>query len=134
MENETQEKINSLSQAERILFSTFCRLINQTLYPEESELEKLKVEDLDVLFQSISEAVNLVNLLRVIDLVIDIAADLVCEQKPEKSAKIKTDFLVVKANCFSEYLWIFDVLGLTSETAKKFFSDFEGFLKAKAEE
>lgn len=134
MEKEIQEKINSLSQAERVLFSTFCRLINQALYPEESELEKLKVEDFDSLFQSISEAVNLLNLLRVIDLVIDVAADLVCEKKPKKSASIETDFLVTKADYFSEYLWRYDVLGPTSETAKSFFSDFESFLQAKVGE
>ncbi len=134
MSKQAQQKIDSLSQAERILFGTYCRLINQVLYPEESEDKKLQVEDLDGLFQSLSDAVNPVNLYRIIDLVIDVAADLLGEEKAEESTSIETDFLVAKAEYFSKYLWEYDVLGSISEIAKDFFSDFESFLRARARE
>ncbi len=131
MENRIQEKMDSLSQAERILFRTFCGLINQTLYPEEIEGEKLKVEGLTGILESIASSIDRMNLLRVIDLVVDVATDLVCEKEPGNCDRIETGFQAAKAGYLSECLWQYDILGSTSDIAKKFFSDFERLLEAE---
>lgn len=134
MKSEIQEKMNSLSQAERLLFGAFCRLINETLYDEEGELGKMKAKDLDGLFQSISDAANLMHLLRVIDLVMDVAADLACEQSPKRTKDIEANFLAAKAQFLSECLWSYEIGGPPLGTAKRFFSSFERLLQEEVGE
>ena len=128
---ETQEKIESLSQVERVLFGIYCKLVNQVLYPEESREKKPKVQDLDRLFQSLSDTADVINIFRVIDVVMDATAELLSEEKLGNAKDIEADLKISKVDYFSKYLWQFDTVGFATTTAQAFYSDLENLLREK---
>lgn len=128
---ETQEKIESLSQVERVLFGIYCKLVNQVLYPEESKEKKPKVQDLDRLFQSLSDTADVINIFRVIDAVMDATAELLSEEGLGKTKEIEADLKISKADYFSKYLWQYDTVGFAITTAQAFYSDLENLLREK---
>ena len=132
MDETAQAKLDSLSQAERILFSAFCKLVDQTLYAQEGKEEKLKPADMQGVFDSVAHSIDRTNLLRVTDLAMDMAADLLSEQRPEKAEQIAEAFLVKKATFLSDQLWEYGALETMAQTTKKLFEEFKDFLESQA--
>lgn len=127
-----QEKLNALSQAERILFNTYCKLVNQVLYPEDLEGGKLEAKDLDNLMQSVADSVNAINILRVIDVAMDALAELLGEENPDQAENLKKELMLLKAEYLSKYLWECDTVGFAPTTASAFFYDLDAFLQKRS--
>jgi hypothetical protein len=128
---DTKEKINCLSQGERVLFNTYCKLVNQILYPEELEGKKLDAKDVDDLMVSVSDAVNPINVLRVIDVVMDALIDLYSEDNPDDAENIERELGLLKAEYLSNYLWEHDTVGFAPTTATAFFYDLDAHLQKR---
>ena len=131
---DVKEKVNGLSQGERVLFNTYCKLINQVLYPEDLEGKKLDAKDLDNLMVSVSDAVDPINIFRVIDVVMDALIDLLSDEKPDEAEKIEQELKLLKAEYLSKYLWEYDTVGWAPTTASAFFYDLDGYLQGRMSE